>query len=178
MNAGVIYTSRKEIEVYHFSLVVTLGIPFLALFLQAYVPVALHGHLRFFSIFDLPLVVAIFFAVARRNPVAGLLTGSMIGLAQDALSTQYLGLFGIAKTVVCYAASSIGAKIDVENPITRFLLTSGFYLLQRTLYLIVQRGLVGENPSSDWLYHLGAALANGLLAIVVFSLLDRLKRRT
>jgi len=177
MNAGVIYTSREEIEVYRFAPVATLGIPFLALFLQAYVPVAFHGRLQFFSIFDLPLLVALFFSMARRNPLAGLVTGGLIGLAQDALSANYLGLFGIAKTIVGFAASSIGAKIDVENPVSRLLLTSGFYLLHRVVYLGVQRGLVAESVDGEWLHHLGAALANGLLAIAVFSMLDRFKRR-
>src|SRR5262249_10053262 len=132
----------------------------------------------FFGIFDLPLLVTIFFAVARRNPVIGTATGCLIGLVQDAFTANYLGLFGIAKTVVGYAASSIASKIDVENPGSRLILTFGFYLLHRLVYLLVQRGLVQEDVSAQWLHHLGAALANGLLAIIVFSILDRFKRRS
>jgi hypothetical protein len=66
----------------------------------------------------------------------------------------------------------------VENPGSRLLITFAFYLLHRVVYLIVQRGLVQENVSGEWLHHLGAAFANGLLAIVLFSLLDRFKQRT
>lgn len=178
MNTEAIYSSREEIEVYRFTPAATLGIPFVALFLQAAIPVMLHGRLHFFSIFDLPLLVTIFFAAARRNPALGTVTGCLIGLAQDALTANYLGLFGIAKSVVGYVGSTIASKIDVENPGSRFIITVAFYLLHRGVYLLVQRGLVKENVSGEWPHSLGAALANGLLAIVVFTLLDRFKRRT
>lgn len=178
MSAGVIYTSREEIQVYKFTPAATIGIPLLAIFLQAYIPVVWHGRFSFFNIFDLPLLVTIFFAVARRNPISGTITGCLIGLGQDAFTANYLGLFGIAKSVVGYASSSIAAKIDVENPGSRLILTFGFYLLHRLIYVLVQRGLVQQEVSPQWLHHVGAAVANGLLAIVVFSVLDRFKRRT
>ena len=72
MSAGVIYTSREEIEVYRFNYAATFFIPLAALLLQSYLPVAFHGRLYFFDVFDLPLLVTIFFAVARRSPVKGL----------------------------------------------------------------------------------------------------------
>src|SRR5205823_2810837 len=83
----------------------------------------------------------IFFAVARRNPASGTITGALIGLTQDALTANFIGLYGMAKSIVGYAASSVAAKIDVENPGSRLILTFGFYLLQRAVYLLVQRGL-------------------------------------
>jgi rod shape-determining protein MreD len=110
--------------------------------------------------------------------VSGTITGCLIGLGQDAFMANYIGLFGIAKSVVGYASSSIAAKIDVENPGSRLILTFGFYMLHRLIYVLVLRGLVQEEISPQWLHHLGSALANGLLAIVVFSILDRFKRRT
>src|SRR5271165_6180562 len=67
----ITYTSGEQIEVYRFSIPVTIGVPLAALFLQAFVP----RRLPFFSIFDLPLLVTIFFAMARRNPISGLFTG-------------------------------------------------------------------------------------------------------
>lgn|SRR5579859_326064 len=177
MNAAVIYTSREEIEVYRFNFAATLFIPAAALLLQSYLPVAFHGRLHFFDVFDLPLLVTIFFGVARRNPIAGSITGCLIGLAQDALTHNYLGLFGIAKTFVGYGASSLATKIDVENPGSRFLITVGFYMIHRIAYVLVQRGMVLQDVPANWLHSIGAALANGLLAIVVFAALDRFKQR-
>src|SRR5438105_3951419 len=172
MNTEALYAPREEIEVYRFSPAATLGIPFAAIFLQAFIPVVFHGRLHFFAIFDLPLLITIFFAVARRNPALGAITGCLIGLAQDALTANYLGLFGIAKSVVGYTGSMIASKIDVENPGSRLIITVAFYLLHRGVYLLVQRGLVEQNVAGEWLHSLGAAFANGLLAIVVFTLLD------
>ena len=72
-----------------------------------------------------------------------MMTGAIIGLVQDALTHQAIGLYGIAKTVVGYGASSLGVKIDVENPGTRLLVTSGFYLVHQAAYFLVARNILG-----------------------------------
>jgi rod shape-determining protein MreD len=169
----ITYTSREEIEVYRFSAAATIGLPLAAVFIQASMP----QRLEFFRVFDLPLLVTIFFAVARRSQVAGLATGSIIGLLQDSLTHHPLGVYGIAKTVVGYAASSLGVRIDVENPGSRLLMTGAFYLIHQAVYFMVLRGLVGQEQHWSWGYMLGAALANGLLAIFLFAAMDRFKQR-
>jgi len=171
---NVSYTSREQIEVYRFSVPAAIGIPLLALFLQAFLPLRLH----FFDIFDLPLLVTIFLAVARRNPVTGLLTGSIIGLLQDSLTHQPIGIYGIAKTVVGYGASSLGVKLDVENSGSRFLLVFGFYMVHDIIYLVVARGMVGQNLAWRWGHMAMAAFANAVLAIFLFMILDKFKQRT
>ena len=145
----------------------------LAIFVQAYLPLKL----SFFNIFDLPLLVTIFFAVARRNPITGLLTGMIIGLLQDSLTHSFLGLYGISKTVVGFAASSLGVKIDVENPGSRLLLTFAFYLLHQVVYFVVARGLAVQDIPMRWGHIALVAVANALLGLVLFTLLDRLKQR-
>ena len=170
---NVSYTSREQIEVYRFSLPAAILIPLLALFLQAFLPLRLH----FFDIFDLPLLVTIFLAVSRRNPVTGLLTGSIIGLLQDSLTHQPIGIYGIAKTVVGYGASSLGVKLDVENSGSRFLLVFGFYILHEVVYLVVARGMVGKDLAWRWGHMAFAAFCNAALAIPLFLILDRFKQR-
>ncbi len=118
----ITYTSGEQVEVYRFSIPVTIGVPLLALFVQAFLPLRFP---RFAVYFDLPLLVTIFFAMARRSPVAGLFTGAVIGLAQDMLGHNPIGIYGIAKTVVGYGASSLGVKLDVENAGARLLVTLG-----------------------------------------------------
>lgn len=174
MRVTLTYTSREEIEVHRFSIWVTLGVPLAALFLQAFLPARWH----FFSLFDLPLLVTIYFGMTRRSPVSGLVTGSLIGLVQDSLTHQPLGLYGIAKTLIGFAASSLGVKLDVDSPLTRMLLTSAFYIVHQAIYFLVARGLVRQTLDWPWLYTLGAALANGILAVVLFAILDRFKQRT
>jgi rod shape-determining protein MreD len=170
----ITYTSGEQIEVYRFSLPVTIGVPVLALFLQAYVP----RRLPFFSIVDLPLLVTIFFAMARRNPISGLFTGAAIGLAQDMLGTYPIGIYGIAKTVVGFGASSLGAKLDVENAGSRLLVTLGFYLVHAAVYFTVARDMVNLTLNWSWSRGILAGLANGLIGVAIYFLLDKFKQRT
>lgn len=169
----ITYTSGEQVEVYRFSVPVTIALPLVAFFLQAFVP------LRFplFSMFDLPLLVTIFFAMARRNPVTGLLTGSVIGLLQDSLTHQYIGIYGIAKTLVGYGASSLGVKLDVENVGSRFLVILFFYVVHEITYFVVGRGLVALTLQWSWGHELWSALANAVLGVFLFALMDRLKQR-
>lgn len=171
----ITYTSGEQVEVYRFSIPVTIGVPLLALFVQVFVP--LHFP-RFAVYFDLPLLVTIFFAMARRNPISGLLTGAVIGLAQDMLGHNPIGLYGIAKTVVGYGASSLGVKLDVENAGARFLVTLGFYLVHAAVYFTVARGLVNLNLNWSWSRGVLAGLANAFVGVMLYFFLDKFKQRT
>ncbi len=170
---AITYTSGEQVEVYRFSLPATILIPLAAIFLQAFLPL----RVPFFAIFDLPLLVTIAFATARRNPMAGLFTGGIIGIIQDSLTPHPIGLFGIAKTIVGFGASSLGIKIDVENMGARFLLTIFFYVLHEVVYFVIGRGLVGLHMAWSWPHELVSGIANAILGIFIFMLLDRLKQR-
>jgi len=170
---AVSYTSREQIEVYRFSWPVAIAVPLLAIFLQAFLPL----RFSFFSIFDLPLLIVIFFAMARRSQVAGLLTGAVIGILQDSLTHHPLGVYGIAKTVVGYGASSLGVKLDVESVGTRLLVTTGFYVVHQVIYFTIARALVGLDLHWSWSRELWSAVANAVLGVILFTLMDRLKQR-
>jgi len=122
-------------------------------------------------------LIVIFFAMARRSQIAGLLTGVTIGLIEDALTQYPLGVYGISKTVVGYWASSLGVKLDVESVGTRLLVTSGFYVIHQIIYFTIARGLVGLNLHWSWQRELSAAVANAILGVFLFALMDRLKQR-
>jgi rod shape-determining protein MreD len=171
----ITYTSGEQVEVYRFSIPVTIGVPLLALVIQSFVP----RHFPGFAVYlDLPLLVTIFFAMARRNPISGLFTGAVIGLAQDMLGHNKIGLYGIAKTVVGYGASSLGVKLDVENAGARFLLTLGFYLVHSAVYFAVGRGMVSMTQSWSWTNGILAGLVNATVGVFLYFLLDRFKQRT
>jgi rod shape-determining protein MreD len=171
----ITYTSGEQVEVYRFSFPVTVGVPLLALFVQAFIPLRFP---RFAVYFDLPLLVTIFFAMARRNPISGLLTGAVIGLAQDMLGHNPIGLYGIAKTVVGYGASSLGVKLDVENAGARFLVTLGFYLVHAAVYFTVAHALVNLTLTWSWPYGILAGMANAFVGVGLYFLLDKFKQRT
>lgn len=170
---AITYTSGEQVEVYRFSIPATVLVPLIAVFLQAWLPLKLH----FFSIFDLPLLVTIFFAMARRSQIAGLVTGGLIGILQDALTHQPIGLYGISKTLIGYGASSLGIKIDVENSGARLLLTLLFFTIHKVIYFMIARGLVSLHLEWSWSRELGSGLANAVLGVFLYAVLDRLKQR-
>jgi len=167
------YTSRRELEQYSFHPAMTLLVPLAAIVLQVLVTKPFPK----FDLIDLPLIATIFFAVARRSPVAGTLTGAIIGLCQDALTNQPIGVNGMAKCVIGYTAASIGVKVDVENIGTRVLMNFAFSLLQSALLYCIQRGLLGQ-PGFHlaWVHELIRAAANTAISLPIFLLLDRGKR--
>jgi rod shape-determining protein MreD len=167
------YTSRDQVEVYRFSWLLSLGLPLLMVGLQAFMPVRLH----FFRVFDFGLLLTIFFAVSRRSQLSGTLTGAAIGMLQDGLTHTPFGVFGIAKTLVGYGASSIGIRIDVENPGSRFLLTFLFYGVHQAVFMAIERELMGQSVQLNLGHEAGAAVANSIMAVFLFALLNRFKIR-
>lgn len=168
------YTSRRELEEYHFSLLVTLLVPLALLLLQVLLP-RLTPRL---SSLNLPLLAVVYFSVARRNPIAGTVTGTIIGLLQDALTGQPLGVHGMADAVIGYAASSIGIQVDVDALSTRILMIFGFSMLESVLLFLVHRSLLGDTQLPPaWLREALRAALNAAIAMPLFLALDRFRLR-
>jgi len=137
-------------------------------FLPVYIPKA--------NILDLPLLITIYFGLSRRNPSTGLLLGTFIGLLQDSLSKTPLGLFGIAKTVIGYLASSIGARLDTEHPLARFALTFSFFAVHQGIVVLVQKLLLAQ-PQPWFTMRLGiSCLVNSILGVFLYYLLDHFRK--
>ena len=169
------YMSRREVEEHTFSVLVTIVVPLVAILLQVYVP----RIIPVFAMVDLPLLVTIFFAVSRRSPIAGTATGAMIGLIQDVITpNQPIGVNGMVMSVIGYAAASLSSQLDVENPITRALLSFLFTLLQSGLIFLIERRLLGHTGFRLlWVHELLRALFNTILGLLVYAFLDRWKRK-
>jgi rod shape-determining protein MreD len=166
--------SESHIEVYKFRAGAIVGATVLALMLQAFVPV----YFQKFAVLDLPLLVVIYFGLSRRNPSTGLLLGMVVGLLQDSLSgpTIPLGLYGIAKTIIGYLASSIGARLDTEHPAARFALTMFFFVLHQGIIALTRRLLPSTPEPWFTVRLLLAAAVNAVVAVFLFVLLDRLRK--
>lgn len=166
--------AESHIEVHKFRSGAIVIATCLALMLQASLPV----YIPKFAVLDLPLLVVIYFGLSRRNPSTGLLLGMIVGLLQDSLSgpTIPLGLYGIAKTIIGYLASSIGARLDTEHPAARFALTIMFFVVHQGFITLTRRMLLAE-PEPWFTWHLAiSAGVNAIVAVILFSLLDRLRR--
>jgi len=167
-------TAESHIEVHKFHTGAILGTLVVIFFLQVFAPIYFHS----LAILDLPLLITIYFGLSRRNPSTGLLLGMAIGLVQDSLSgpTVPIGLYGIAKTIIGYLASSIGARLDTEHPAARFALTVIFFGLHQGI-LVVERRILLAQPEVWFTMQLGiAALINAVVGVVLFTVLDRLRK--
>ena len=169
------YMSHKAVQEHTFSIPVTVLVPVVAILLQ----VSLPRFAPWFTAIDLPLLVTLYFAVSRRSPIAGTATGAIIGLLQDVMTpNQPIGVNGMAMSVIGYAAASLSSQLDVENLITRAMLTFGFSLLESGLLFGIERRLLGHSGFRLlWLHEGIRAVANTALGVPLFGLLDRWKHQ-
>lgn len=162
-------TSRRDVEVRSYPLLVYALAPLVALVLQAWLPRVSRGYV----FYDLPLVVTIYFALGRRSPIQGMFMGATLGIMQDALTHNAIGLNGIAKTVAGFLAASMGLRIDVENHTIRVITTLALSVLCSAIYLFINRVLLGLVTEWSWLVEVLRAVGNAVIAFIVFPLMDR-----
>lgn len=165
------HSPPSRLRVWSFRPVTWILLPLVAILFQVYVP----RFFGFLSYLELPLLVTVYFSVMRRQPPAGALTGCLIGLAQDSLSSLPLGMFGIVKTIVGYSAASISLRFDVENSGLRYLMCFGFFIGHQLLFWTLSRTLLGTHEDPRLPQTLIAAVLNGVVALPLFQVFDKLK---
>jgi rod shape-determining protein MreD len=170
----IMVDSSRQVRSATYSWWVYLVVPLLSLLIQVYLP--LFETLRFISQIELPLLVTIYFALMRRSQLRGLAIGVTLGLAQDSLFQQHLGMYGICKTLVGYFSASIGLQFDVEHAFVRFVLCFIFYLFHQFFYWVLQRSLLDQPAVLQIQRELILALINALIGVVMFHFLDKLRK--
>ena len=146
-------------------------IPLVAVLSQVYVP----RFVPFLAYLELPLLITVHFALSRRGPIPALLYGMFIGLVQDSLSRQPIGMYGIVKTLVGYFAASVSMRFDVQNPVVTFILSFFFFFFHQFFYWVLARALLGEVITFDVHQTLIFGLLNAAVALPLFRILDKLK---
>ena len=151
-----------------------VGVPLAAILFQVYVPL----FFQFLGFLELPLLVVVYFALMRRNQVSGLLIGALVGLAQDSLSKNPLGMFGIVNTLVGYFASSIGVRLDVDNTVMRLVLTFFFFVFHQFFYWVLARALLAQQLAFEPQKTLMLGLLNALVGVSLYYFLDKLREKS
>jgi rod shape-determining protein MreD len=146
-------------------------IPLIAVLSQVYVP----RFVGFLAYLELPLLITVHFALSRGGPISALFYGMFIGLVQDSLSHQPIGMYGIVKTLVGYFAASVSMRFDVQNPVVTFILSFFFYFFHQFFYWVLARALLGEAITFDVQQTLTFGLLNAAVALPLFRILDKLK---
>ena len=151
--------------------VTVAAIAIAAILFRVYVP----RWISYLSYLELPLLATIYFSLMRRSPIVGVGYGACIGLAQDSLSPDPLGMFGIVNTLVGYFAATAGQRFNVDNGGVRFVLSFFFYIFHQFFYWVLARALLAQMIGFDVPTTLIVAVLNALVAVPLFRVLDKLK---
>ncbi|HUI43874.1 MAG TPA: rod shape-determining protein MreD [Terriglobia bacterium] len=165
-------SAERPINVYRVHPLTLWVAAFLALVLQTFLPVVL----PLARLLDLPLLVVIYFSVTRRSKVFGTLFGTAVGLAEDALSHGFLGMFGVVKALVGYFGAWASVKFDLEQFLGRLALTAALVLLHSLAVDGLRHMLLESPPPIQPLDLASLVLLNSAMAVVLFQVLDRFRR--
>ena len=146
-------------------------VPLGGILFQVYMPRFFH----YLGYIEVPLLTVVYFSLMQRQPVVGVLVGAVVGLAQDSLSQQPLGIFGIVKTLVGYFAASVSMRFDVDNPVIQFVLSFFFFVFHEFFKWVLIRALLGQQPDFLTQQTLLFGLVNALVAVPLFLILDKIK---
>jgi rod shape-determining protein MreD len=167
----ILLSSQREGQVSRFRAWVLLVVPLAAILFQVYVPL----FFQFLGFLEMPLLVVVYFALMRRSQISGLLLGALVGLAQDSLSKNPLGMLGIVKTLVGYFAASVGVRLDVDQVFIRLLLSFFFFLFHQLFYWVMARALLGQQLGFEIQKWLVLGLLNAVVGVSLFHFLDKLR---
>jgi rod shape-determining protein MreD len=122
---------------------------------------------------DLVLIVVVYIALMS-GPVTGLLLGSVAGLTQDVLSSGIIGIGGLAKTVIGFAAGLLGTQFIVTAPLSRFLVFVFTTALHAAIFMGLYVLLGLRDFESPYAAVMSQAIGNGLLGVVLAQVVELL----
>lgn len=122
---------------------------------------------------DLVLVAVVYLSLTMGS-VAGLVAGTLGGLAQDTLASGVVGVGGLAKTVVGYLAGRIGTTFIVTQTVPRFLMFFAATVVQSVITLSLNALLVRGPMDVPVGGVLAQSIGNALLGVVLFQVTEAL----
>jgi rod shape-determining protein MreD len=167
----ILLGSQRESRISKFRPWVLFVVPLMAILFQVYVP----RLFEFLAYLDMPLLVTVYFSLMRRSAVGGIFIGAFIGLAQDSLSKNPLGTYGIVKTLVGYFAASVGLRFDVDHSFIRLLLGFFFFFFHQFFSWVLARALLGQQVDFDFERTMVLGVLNAVVGLFLFHFLDRLR---
>lgn len=122
---------------------------------------------------DLVLVVVVYVALTS-GPVTGMLAGSAAGIIQDALSSGTIGIGGLAKAIVGFAAGVLGQQFIVTAAFPRFVMFIVATLVHSALFMGMYVLLGLKEFPSPWAAVFSQAIGNAVVGIVGFAIIESL----
>jgi rod shape-determining protein MreD len=149
----------------------------LAILVALLLQMLLSNYLGFFKYVDLSLVMTVYFGL-QRAPMLGMLTGLVLGLGGDAVTSGILGVGGFSKTLIGYLVAVTSVRFSLENPLARLAIVAVASAANTVLFVGLH--LMLEQPLADVSTYAGLgktvgwrALGDTSTAVVLFLILDR-----
>jgi rod shape-determining protein MreD len=122
---------------------------------------------------DLVLVVVVYVALTS-GPAIGLLTGTFAGLVQDALSSNVIGIGGLAKTIVGFLAGILGTQFIVAQSLPRFVVFFGATVAHALVFMGLYVLLDLRHFGAPYAAVSGQAVGNAVVGVVAFQVVEML----
>ena len=124
---------------------------------------------------DLPLIVVVLAALAH-GPLAGLWTGTAVGLFQDVLSGGIVGVSGLCKSVVGVAAGVAGERLLVTASWQRGLILVVATFVHAGCFFATYALIPAATPIGSWPDVATQGVANALVGGVAIGVAGNLPR--
>jgi len=113
--------------------------------------------------FDLVLVGVLFAALQL-----GMIAGTLGGLTQDVLDNGIVGVGGLVKTVVGFAAGAVGAQFVLARPSARMVIVAIATMIHRMLLYGILAMIKQQWAAMPWRAMLWETAVNTLCSLVAF----------
>lgn len=125
------------------------------------------------AVIDLVLVAVVYVALTA-GPVSGMLSGSVAGLIQDALSSGVVGVGGLAKAIVGFLVGAIGQQFIVTAALPRMVMFLAATVVHAVAFMGLYVLLGLRTFPSPWASVASQALGNMIVGMVAFTIVEKL----
>ncbi|MGE0593320.1 MAG: rod shape-determining protein MreD [Vicinamibacterales bacterium] len=122
---------------------------------------------------DLVLVVVVYVALSA-GPGAAMVTGSLAGLVQDALSSGVIGMGALAKSTVGFFAGVFGQQFIVTASLPRVVMFLAATLVHAGVFMGLYALLGLRTFPTPWMGVAGQAVGNAVIGMVAFTIIEAL----
>lgn len=116
---------------------------------------------------DLTILLVVI-AGMRGGPITGTLVGFMIGLLQDLLAPETLGMNALAKSIIGWQVGKLSGQLAIEGPPLYFGLVSAAVLAHDVIYLLCLTRLdIGKFLLTFVTHAIPDAIYTGIVALLM-----------
>jgi rod shape-determining protein MreD len=121
------------------------------------------------------VLVAVVYVALTTGPTAGLLAGTLGGLAQDALTSGgIMGIGGVAKTIVGFVTGIVGTQFIVVQSVPRFVVFFVATVVHQAVFIGLYVLLDARHFGTPYAGVAEQAVGNAVVGVVAFQMVELL----